>query len=168
LPERLPDLHDQEGAAVLAARARGDLRPLGRIPARSSRQLLAARSARRGVDSIDTVEVGAEVEDAELGWREDRVGDLPLVEERPRESVVPQQLEHGVNVVLRWGFVDNRPFLRCMQGYGLCLWRLGRWEEASRVFGRMLWMNPSDNQGIRFLLPAVRERRPWEEDRRSR
>ena len=26
--------------------------------------------------------------------------------------------------VLPWGFVDNRPFLRCMQGYGLCAWRL--------------------------------------------
>lgn len=73
-----------------------------------------------------------------------------------------------VNVVLRWGYVDNRPFLRCTQGYGLCLWRLGRWEEALEVFGRILWMNPSDNQGIRFLLPAVRHRRPWEDDQRSR
>jgi hypothetical protein len=26
----------------------------------------------------------------------------------------------------------------------------------------MLWMNPGDHQGIRFLLPAVRDGRPWE------
>jgi hypothetical protein len=65
--------------------------------------------------------------------------------------------------VLGWGLVDNRPFLRCMKGYGLCLWRLGRRDEATRVFDRMLWMNPGDNQGIRFLLPAVLDGRPWEE-----
>ena len=68
--------------------------------------------------------------------------------------------------VLAWGLIDNRPFLRCMQGYGLCLWRLERWEEAERVFERMLWMNPSDNQGVRFLLPDVCAREAWvdEED----
>ena len=44
--------------------------------------------------------------------------------------------------------------------------RLERWEEAERVFERVLWMNPSDNQGIRFLLPDVRARQAWvdEED----
>jgi len=63
--------------------------------------------------------------------------------------------------VLAWGLIDNRPFLRCMQGYGLCLWRLERWEEAEHVFDRMLWMNPSDNQGIRLLLPDVRAREAW-------
>jgi len=67
------------------------------------------------------------------------------------------------NGVLSWGLVDNRPFLRCMKGYGLCLWRLGRRDEAARVFDRMLWMNPGDNQGIRFLLAAVRDGKPWEE-----
>lgn len=71
-------------------------------------------------------------------------------------------LGEGFDGVLRWGFVDNRPFLRCTQGYGLCLWRLGRWDEAARIFDWMLWMNPSDNQGIRFLLPGVRARKRWE------
>lgn len=66
--------------------------------------------------------------------------------------------------VLGWGLVDNRPFLRCMQGYALCLWRLERWEEAEHVFDRMLWLNPSDNQGVRFLLPDVCAHRPWVDD----
>lgn len=35
---------------------------------------------------------------------------------------------HGV---LPWGWIDNRPFLRCMHGFGLCLCRLGRFEEAA-------------------------------------
>lgn len=65
------------------------------------------------------------------------------------------------NGVLAWGLIDNRPFLRCMQGYGLCLWRLERWEAAERVFERMLWMNPTDNQGIGQLLPGIRAHRTW-------
>ena len=65
--------------------------------------------------------------------------------------------------VLLWGHIDKRPFLRCMHGYGLCLWRLGRFDEAERVFDRMLWLNPSDNQGVRFLIEDVRAKRAWEE-----
>jgi hypothetical protein len=64
--------------------------------------------------------------------------------------------------LLPWGHIDNRPFLHCMQGYALCGWRLGQFEEAERVFDRMLWLNPSDNQGVRFLIEAVRARRAWE------
>jgi hypothetical protein len=63
----------------------------------------------------------------------------------------------GFNGVLHWGCINNRPFLRCMHGYGLCLSRLGRPKEAKEVFTRMLWLNPSDNQGIRFLFGEVKE-----------
>ncbi len=57
---------------------------------------------------------------------------------------------------LRWGWIDNRPYLRCLHGYGLCLWRLNRIAEAEHVFQHMLWLNPSDNQGARFLLEDVK------------
>ena len=67
------------------------------------------------------------------------------------------------NDVLLWGHIDNRPFLRCMHGYGLCLWRLGRFDEAERVFDRMLWLNPSDNQGVRFLIDEVKAKTSWED-----
>ena len=65
--------------------------------------------------------------------------------------------------LLPWGHIDNRPFLRCMHGFGLCLWRLERFEEAERVFERMLWLNPSDNQGARFLIYDVRATTTWED-----
>lgn len=64
--------------------------------------------------------------------------------------------------VLPWGLVNNRPFLRCMHGYGLCLWRLGRFDEAERIFQQMLWLNPSDNQGVRFLIDEVKGKTAWE------
>ena len=67
--------------------------------------------------------------------------------------------------VLPWGSVDNRPFLRCMHGFGLCCWRLGRLDEAGRILDRMLWLNPSDNQGVRCLIGELRAKRPWEDHR---
>ena len=63
--------------------------------------------------------------------------------------------------LLPWGWIDNRPFLRCMRGLGLCAWRVGQFDDAFSVFERMLWLNPRDNQGVRFLLADVRARRPW-------
>jgi tetratricopeptide (TPR) repeat protein len=65
--------------------------------------------------------------------------------------------------VLPWDLVDNRPFLRCMHGYGLCLWRLERFDEAEQIFQQMLWLNPSDNQGVRFLIDEVKSKIAWEQ-----
>jgi len=72
-------------------------------------------------------------------------------------------LGDGFDGVLLWGHIDNRPFLRCMHGYGLCLWRLGHSDAAESVFDRMLWLNPSDNQGVRFLIDDARAGSEWEE-----
>lgn len=67
----------------------------------------------------------------------------------------------GFDGVLPWGRTDNRPFLRCLHGFGLALWRLGLNSNAADVFERMLWLNPTDNQGARFLLNEVRAGRDW-------
>ncbi|MCL4177964.1 MAG: cytoplasmic protein [Verrucomicrobia bacterium] len=98
-------------------------------------------------------------------------------EHGPRDAI--RHYEVGVRVgelsfgpdfdgVLPWGHIDNRPFLRCLHGFGLCLWRLQRFEEASGVFERMLWLNPTDNQGARFLIDSVRAQKAWDDDRESR
>lgn len=78
-------------------------------------------------------------------------------------AIGQRSLGEAFDGVLPWGCLDNRPFLRCMHGYGLCLWRLGRFREAKGVFERMLWVNPSDNQGVRFLLPEVQAKRSWQD-----
>lgn len=65
--------------------------------------------------------------------------------------------------VLPWGLIDNRPFLRCMHGLGISFWKLGHTREAAGVFRRMLWLNPSDNQGARFNLAAAADGRTWAE-----
>ena len=72
-------------------------------------------------------------------------------------------LPEGKNVVLQWGRIDNRPFLRCLHGYALSLWRMWDVKKARRQFERMLWFNPSDNQGARFCLQDIDAGRSWEE-----
>lgn len=92
----------------------------------------------------------------------------------PKEAI--RHYEAGVRIgelslgpdfdgVLPWGHIDNRPFLRCLKGFGLCFWRLGRFQEAEGIFDKMLWLNPSDNQGARFLVGEVRSHLRWEDDR---
>ncbi len=98
-----------------------------------------------------------------------------LFEHRPQDAI--RHYETGMRIgelslgndftgVLSWGLIDNRPFLRCMHGYGLCLWCLERFDEAERIFDRMLWLNPTDNQGVRFLIDEVKAGIVWE-DRES-
>ena len=65
--------------------------------------------------------------------------------------------------LLRWGHIYNRPFLRCLHGYGLCLWRMGQLADARQVFERILSLNPNDNQGVRFCWDDVRNGRSWDE-----
>ena len=65
--------------------------------------------------------------------------------------------------VLPWSWPGNRPFLRCLHGYGLCLWRLKRFDEARPVLERLLGLDPADHQGVRAIFDAVERRQPWEE-----
>jgi len=72
-------------------------------------------------------------------------------------------LPAGFDGVLPWGRLWNRPFLRCLHGYGLCLWRLGRSPEALAVFERILSLNPNDNQGVRSCRQDLLAGRSWGE-----
>ncbi len=62
-----------------------------------------------------------------------------------------------------WLEVDSRPFMRALHGRGLCLWQMGRVDEARQVFAWMMELNPNDNQGVRFLLAGLDEGLTWEE-----
>ena len=61
------------------------------------------------------------------------------------------------------GLIDNRPFLRCLHGLGLCRWRRGDLETAGRIFRRLVWLDPHDGLGARFLVADVEAGRSWEE-----
>lgn len=76
-------------------------------------------------------------------------------------AIAERSLPPGFSGVLPWGLIDNRPFLRCLHGLGLCHWRLARYDEATTIFESLLWLNPTDNQGARDLLELTRKRLPW-------
>jgi hypothetical protein len=61
----------------------------------------------------------------------------------------------------------NRGLLRCLSGYGSCVWRLERRDEAAPVLERVLQLDPADRQGVRPLLSAMRAGAPWSEAQRS-
>lgn len=62
--------------------------------------------------------------------------------------------------VLSWRDIDNRPFLRCLHGYGLCLWKLERFEDSATAFRRILELNPMDEMDINTMLKEVLAQQP--------
>ena len=99
---------------------------------------------------------------AQLGNLEfDRSPERAIVHYEIGIRVAELALPPGFDGVLPWGRIYNRPFLRCLHGYGLCLWRLGNFAEAQQVFERILSLNPNDNQGVRFCWEDVRKGRGW-------
>jgi len=56
---------------------------------------------------------------------------------------------------LEWGWLENRPFLRCLHGLALARYQEGRIEEALRLFQELLYLNPNDNQGVRAMAEEV-------------
>lgn len=71
----------------------------------------------------------------------------------------------GFDGVLSWGLLDNRPFLRCLNGMAICAWRLEARDAARAAFQKLLRLNPTDNQGARFNLAAIEAGRSWRECR---
>lgn len=51
-----------------------------------------------------------------------------------------------------WGYLPTRPYMRSMAGLMECLWELGNHDEAIGHAREMLKLNPSDNQGIRYIF----------------
>jgi hypothetical protein len=69
--------------------------------------------------------------------------------------------------VLPGELAGNRGLLRCLSGYGSCLWRLEHRDEAARVFDRALRLDPADRQGVRPLLSAMVAGEPCSDRARS-
>ena len=77
---------------------------------------------------------------------------LDLWEQAARigHKAFPQDFEPGKDL-LEWGWLENRPFLRCLQGLALARYKEGQIEEALRLFQELLSLNPNDNQGVRAM-----------------
>lgn len=62
-----------------------------------------------------------------------------------------------------WQLVGNRPYLRCLHGLGLALWRQERTSEAAKAFERACALDPTDPLGARLCWGAVRHGTTWTE-----
>lgn len=51
-----------------------------------------------------------------------------------------------------WGIMETRPYMRARFALAECLWDLGRKEDALGHLRELLRLNPSDNQGVRYIL----------------
>lgn len=56
---------------------------------------------------------------------------------------------------LSWGEVENRPILRIIQMQAMLHHNDGNRTEAEKLYRMLLKLNPSDNQGIRYLLAGL-------------
>jgi hypothetical protein len=64
---------------------------------------------------------------------------------------------------LRWGWIDNRPFLRCLHGLAVSAWRLGEHDSAETLCWALLWLSPGDNQGVSGILAEITAGARWPE-----
>ena len=51
-----------------------------------------------------------------------------------------------------WHDATTRPYLRALHGRGLCRFWLGMYEDAARIFRKLLKLAPSDPLDVRFLV----------------
>jgi tetratricopeptide (TPR) repeat protein len=51
-----------------------------------------------------------------------------------------------------WGELETRPYMRARHGLGLLCLELKRYAEAIGEFKELLYRNPNDNQGVRYLI----------------
>jgi len=51
-----------------------------------------------------------------------------------------------------WGELETRPYMRARHGLGLLYLETKRYEDAIGEFKGLLWRNPNDNQGVRYLI----------------
>lgn len=63
-----------------------------------------------------------------------------------------QQLDDSIENP--WAYVLNRPYMRALFAYGVSYFEEGQYDEALKPFEKLLTINPTDNQGVRFLAIA--------------
>lgn len=64
---------------------------------------------------------------------------------------------------LPWGFVENRPFLRCLHGLSRALLRCDRREDAAAALRRLLRLDPADPLDAGARLAAIQAGNTWRE-----
>ena len=59
------------------------------------------------------------------------------------------------NVGHFWGILETRPYMRALAGVGHMSIKLRLFTRAEEIIRNMLYLNPGDNQGVRYLLLEI-------------
>jgi tetratricopeptide (TPR) repeat protein len=54
-----------------------------------------------------------------------------------------------------WNDGETRPYLRALYGHAMTEWQRGGFARTAEDLGKILTLNPADNQGVRFLISLV-------------
>ncbi len=54
-----------------------------------------------------------------------------------------------------WGIHETRPYMNALHGLATCYTFAEQFEDAITIYKRMLELNPSDNQGVRYTLSTL-------------
>lgn len=76
-------------------------------------------------------------------------------------AIAERALPDGFGGVLPRGLIDNRPFLRGLNGLALCAWRQRRWADAEQILTSWVWLDPDAAMTPLGLLAGVAARTPW-------
>lgn len=91
---------------------------------------------------------------ATLGWLYSERGDYKAARDwyAPAVEYAMKAIPDSFSGRIEWGFLENRPFLRCHHGLACTLMHLEDWPACVNLFEQNLAWNPNDNCGIRWLL----------------
>lgn len=64
------------------------------------------------------------------------------------EQIIPDSFQGNI----RWGFTENRPYLRALHSVALDYAETNNYGESIRLMEKILAYNPDDNQGVRYLV----------------
>ena len=56
---------------------------------------------------------------------------------------------------MKWGYLENRAYLRAIQYMAELHWDKGEEEKAIELFRLLLKLNPGDNQGVRYEIAGL-------------
>lgn len=74
------------------------------------------------------------------------------LEERPGDGSASASPPGRSGVRRWWADPATRPYLRALHGHGLCRFWLGSYEDAARIFRRLLKLAPTDPLDVGFLV----------------
>ena len=76
-------------------------------------------------------------------------------------DIVERNLPDDFNGIFLWGHIENRPYLRALNGLCLILWRQDKFGEALNIAEKLLRICPVDNLGIRFIIDNIKNHEEW-------